>query len=283
MIDAADLFYKKATSNFGGSLLFKEGDISCRAAETPIKPITNNEQPTTNNLQPIMDNFGTLLDGFTAFLRLERGLSEHSIAAYRHDLVKLNDYLQVHFPEVAVDALTHQHCEQFLMYLHGLGISTNSQARLLSGLKTFYKFLLIEEHLEHNPLQLVDSPRWFRPIPDVLTVEEIELLVAHIDHSTPEGLRTRAIVETLYGCGLRVSELTGLQLSNLFFEVGLILGGGQRQQRATGSHQSGGYPAHWLLPNGGAGAIRSEENGGGYFVSQPPRRWLNAGKRFYNH
>lgn len=164
----------------------------------------------------------SLLKSFAAFLHLERNFSEHSIAAYTADVKRFTDYLNQQYPDVAVEAIDHTHCEAYLFYLNELGIDRNSQARTLSGLKTFYKYLIVDEVITEHPLQIIDAPKLHRKIPDVLTVEEIEQLCATIDHSTPEGVRNRAIIETMYGCGLRVSELTDLNLSGLHFEAGLI-------------------------------------------------------------
>lgn len=164
----------------------------------------------------------SLLKGFVAFLRLEHNFSEHSIVAYTTDVKRFADYLHQHCPDIAIEAIDHTHCEVYLYYLNELGINRNSQARTLSGLKTFYKYLITNEVITENPLQIIDAPELHRKIPDVLTVQEIERLCATIDHSTPEGVRNRAMIETMYGCGLRVSELTTLSLSGLHFDAGLI-------------------------------------------------------------
>ena len=152
----------------------------------------------------------SLLKGFAAFLHLERNFSEHSIAAYTADVKRFADYLNQQHTDIAIEAIEPIHCEEYLYYLNELGIDRNSQARTLSGLKTFYKYLITDEVITEHPLQTIDAPKLHRKIPDVLTVEEIEQLCATIDHSTPEGVRNRAIIETMYGCGLRVSELTDL-------------------------------------------------------------------------
>jgi integrase/recombinase XerD len=164
----------------------------------------------------------SLLKGFAAFLHLERNFSEHSIAAYTADVKRFADYLNQQHTDIAIEAIEPIHCEEYLYYLNELGIDRNSQARTLSGLKTFYKYLITDELITEHPLQTIDAPKLHRKIPDVLTVEEIEQLCATIDHSTPEGVRNRAMIETMYGCGLRVSELTALSLSGLHFEAGLI-------------------------------------------------------------
>lgn len=182
--------------------------------------------------------YGDVLEGllkdFTAFLSLERSLSDNSIAAYTADVRKFFDYLEKNTTITAIAGIDSVVAEAFLLHLNDLGIAANSQARTLSGLKTFYKFLLVEELIANNPLQLVETPKLQRKIPEVLSVAEIEAIFKAIDHSTPEGMRNRAIVEVLYGSGLRVSELINIQLSNLFLDIGFIriIGKGNKERLA---------------------------------------------------
>lgn len=167
---------------------------------------------------------------FDAYLMVERGLSENTVEAYNDDVQKLIDY----FDDVElspVDA-TENDLHGFLSGLFDLGIAPKSQARILSGIKTFYKFLKIEGYIDNNPTVLIESPRLGRKLPTVLTVEEIDAMIAAIDLDEPEGQRNRAIIETLYGCGLRVSELVGLRISQIYTEDEYIIvegkGGKQR-------------------------------------------------------
>jgi integrase/recombinase XerD len=156
---------------------------------------------------------------FKNYLRLERSFSDHSVQAYVRDVEKLAEYLEMHENPVG---LKEEDLLGFLKYVSELGLAPHSQARILSGIRAFYKYLLVENEIQEDPCELVDSPRLPRKLPDVLSYEEIEQLIGGIDHSTPEGTRNRAIVEVLYSCGLRVSELTGLQLTNCHFDIGFI-------------------------------------------------------------
>ncbi len=160
--------------------------------------------------------------GFKAFLQLERNLSPASITAYEQDLDKLDQFLDLSAYEGNIQELNLNDLQDFLAMLHELGLSARSQARIISGLKTFFRFLLTEEVLKKNPAMLLETPKLSRKLPAVLDYEEIEALIGAIDHSKKEGLRNRAILEVLYACGLRVSELTHLKVSNLHLEVGYI-------------------------------------------------------------
>jgi integrase/recombinase XerD len=170
-------------------------------------------------LQPMWESY---LRQFKGYLQLERGLSAHSVAAYLHDVEKLHEFLQLAGEEVAADKVKETQVLNFLKYLVELGLAPHSQARMLSGLKAFYRFMLLEEYIEQDPTELIEAPRLPRKLPDVLSYEEICQLLEHIDHSSPEGTRNRAIIEVLYSCGLRVSELLSLQLTQCFFELGFI-------------------------------------------------------------
>lgn len=157
---------------------------------------------------------------FKQFLRLERGLSAHSVAAYFADVTKLQQFAS--FQGIKVEQITGQEIQEFLVWIHQFGISASSQARILSGLKSFFAFLKIEYNLDNSAIELIESPRLARKIPDVLNIQEIDALVTAIDLSTAEGHRNQAIIEVLYSCGLRVSELTNLKLSNLHLDTGFI-------------------------------------------------------------
>ena len=173
-----------------------------------------------------------LLQQFETYLRLERALSPHSVAAYLQDVNKLWQFLQMDYPHVLPLAVAPQHLQALLAHLHAAGISATSQARVLSALRSFYKFLMLEEYLKEDPTALVESPKLGRKLPHTLEVHEIEALCQAIDHTKPTGMRNRAILETLYSAGLRVSELTELKLSHLYAEEGFVrvLGKGNKER-----------------------------------------------------
>ena len=160
--------------------------------------------------------------GFKAYLQLEKSLSANSIAAYLHDIEWLSAYLLDMGLATTPADVKLEHLQGFVKYLNELGVAPASQARMVSGIRSFYKYALTEQIADHNPAALLDLPKLSRKLPEVLSFHEIEQMLAAIDLSTPEGVRNRAILETLYSCGLRVSELTNLFISNLFFEVGFI-------------------------------------------------------------
>jgi integrase/recombinase XerD len=169
---------------------------------------------------------------FKNYLRLERSLSGNSVAAYIRDVEKLEEFLELSKIEVAPARVEEAHLSAFLKYIGELGLAAHSQARMLSGIKAFFKYLLLENEITEDPTELLESPRLPRKLPDVLSYEEIESMLGAIDHSTPEGTRNRAIMEVLYSSGLRVSELTGLQLTNCHFDIGFlrIIGKGDKMR-----------------------------------------------------
>ncbi len=156
--------------------------------------------------------------GYETFLRLEKSLSQNSVSAYVNDINKLISFVEVDFPGLSPETIKLFQLRKFVEWMSEKGVSPRTQARTISGIKSFYKFLLIEEVVENDPTTLLESPKIGRKLPDVLTDEEINLLIDSVDLSKPEGLRNKAILETLYSCGLRVSELVSLRLSNLHFE-----------------------------------------------------------------
>lgn len=159
---------------------------------------------------------------FGTYLKLERSLSENSLEAYLHDIQKFNDYLEVAGLSLQPTEVKKDHIKKFLAYLAKLGIAATSQARILSGIKAFYKYLMLEEIIDRDPSVEVHTPRVDRKIPDVLSLQEIEDLLAVIDLSTPEGARNRAMIEVLYSSGLRVTELIELKISNLYLDIGFL-------------------------------------------------------------
>ncbi len=173
-----------------------------------------------------------LLKQFETYLRLERSLSPHSVAAYLQDVKQLWRFLQINQPNSQPLAVETAHLQAFLSHLHLSGIRATSQARMLSSLRAFYKFLLLEEHLTQNPVALLESPKVSRKLPHTLEVYEIEALFNAIDHSKPTGMRNRAILETLYSAGLRISELIELKLGHVYADEEFIrvIGKGSKER-----------------------------------------------------
>lgn len=156
------------------------------------------------------------------YLKIERSLSNNSIEAYERDISKLTQYLEIIKSDIKPEFITHQIVENLLYYLSDLGLSAHSQARILSGLKSFFKYLLYENLIQKDPLELIESPKLGRKLPDVLDFPDIEKIFANIDLSTPQGCRNRAMMELMYSSGLRVSEVVNLKLSNILFEIGFL-------------------------------------------------------------
>ena len=160
--------------------------------------------------------------GFKSYLVLERSLSEHSIDAYIRDINKLWEYLHIKELLHNPNELSYEDLQAFIMYINKLGLGGRTQARIISGIKAFYKYLLIENLINDNATELLEGPKLKRKIPDVLSFEEVNLIINGIDLSQETGHRNKAMLETLYACGLRVSELTSLRLSNFYPEVEFI-------------------------------------------------------------
>ena len=167
-------------------------------------------------------NWTPTIKGFKSYLQLELSLSENSIAAYLRDVKKFVEYLELQEIDVAPEKVEQNHVEDFLQWLSKLGLSARSQARILSGLKAFYKYLLMEDIIEVAPTDLLEAPKIGRKLPEVLSIGEINDIINAVDLSKEEGERNKAMLETLYSCGLRVSELTNLKISNLLLNEGFI-------------------------------------------------------------
>lgn len=163
-----------------------------------------------------------ILNGFRVHLALERALSDHTVEAYLRDVGKLEEFLALTNASCLPHDVQRPQLEHFLRYLAELGLSKRSQARLLSAVKTFYQYLVAEEMIKDDPTELLQGPKLERSFPEVLAYEEIQQMLASIDLSTDHGLRNRAMLETLYACGLRVSELVGLRLTDLHFDLGFV-------------------------------------------------------------
>ena len=170
--------------------------------------------------------------GFKAWLRLEKSLAAHSVAAYLHDLELLLRYLEFSGQTGSPDTISTEQLQSFLRWIAELGMSQRSQARILSGLRSFYTYCLVEQITRTDPTALLEAPKLQRKLPDTLSYQEIELLIAAIDLSKPEGERNKAILETMYSCGLRVSEIVSLQISCLYLDAGFIrvIGKGNKER-----------------------------------------------------
>ena len=169
---------------------------------------------------------------FGNYLKLERSLSGNSIDAYLGDVEKLWQFMKMKHPTVNAMNVSSKHLQGFIEYINELGMSAHSQARILSGVKAFYKYLLFEELVEKDPTLLIEGPKLGRKLPDTLSYVEIEALFGAIDLSIPEGARNRAMLEVLYSCGLRVSELVDLKVNNIYFDVGFVrvIGKGNKER-----------------------------------------------------
>ncbi len=192
-----------------------------------------------------MSAWNSYFRSFEAYLKLTRGYSPHTLKAYRSDLEKLPAYLELRGWEVGIRGVERMHLDSFVQQLAELGLAPRSQARLVSALKTFFAYLLDERVIDTDPTELLRAPKLGRKIPEVLTYGEIRALLGAIDLSTDHGLRDRALLEMLYACGLRVSEATGLRLSDLYLDQEFI--------RVTGKGNK-----ERIVPVGG-GAIRHVE------------------------
>ena len=177
-----------------------------------------------------IDDIERVKRNYLVYLRIEKGLAENTAAAYGDDVDKLTGFLADQ--GIAVERATTDDLDHFVAALHDLGIGPRSVARIISGIKSFYKYLRLEGFTDDTPTSLLDSPRLGRHLPEVLTLDEIDAMMGCIDMSAPEGLRNRAIIETMYGCGLRVSELVGLQMSLVYAdeEFVVVRGKGDKQR-----------------------------------------------------
>lgn len=172
------------------------------------------------------------IKGFQAYLKLEKGLSDNSIEAYSRDIEKLQQYSDSLSTKINPEAFSLNDLRSFINWVNELGMIPSSQARILSGIKSFYKYLLVEDIIKNSPAELLESPKKQRKLPDTLSINDINRLIAAIDLSKPDGARNKAIIEVLYSCGLRVSELTELKLSNLYLEIEFVkvIGKGNKER-----------------------------------------------------
>ncbi len=178
-----------------------------------------------------MNNWKTYIKNYQSYLKIERGLSKNTIENYSFDLERLCSFLDENLINVSPIKISEETIQEFI-YSISKEVNASSQARIISGLKSFFLYLIFEDYRNDNPLELIETPRTGRKLPDTLAIEEIDNLINAIDLSTPEGERNRAMLETLYGCGLRVTELISLKISDLFFDEGFlkITGKGNKQR-----------------------------------------------------
>src|SRR5215213_2197226 len=162
------------------------------------------------------------INGYASYLKLERSLSANSVASYIEDAQKLSRFFSSEHASITPQKITADILRDFIAWINKQGLSGRSQARVLSGIKGFFKYLILENVIQDNPATLLESPRMGRKLPDTLSIEEIDSIISVIDLSKPEGTRNKAILETLYSCGLRVSELVNMRISQFYADAGFI-------------------------------------------------------------
>ena len=172
------------------------------------------------------------LRSFQAYLKLETGRSDHTLDGYHRDVAKLPEFLELRGWNLGPASIERMHLDDFITYLAELGLAARSQARLISALRTFFQYLLEEDAITIDPTELLRAPKLGRKIPEVMTYHEVQSLLLAIDHSTDHGVRDRAMLETLYACGLRVSELTSLRMTHIYTDAGLVrvIGKGNKER-----------------------------------------------------
>ncbi|QZT38210.1 site-specific tyrosine recombinase XerD [Halosquirtibacter xylanolyticus] len=175
-------------------------------------------------------NWDQCKKGYETYLRLEKSLSQNSVSAYMNDINKLTTFLTAEYPNITPREVKIEHLRKFVEWMNGNNVSPRTQARTISGTKSFFKFLLMENVIEADPTTLLESPKIGRKLPDILTPDEIDQIIDAIDLNKPEGVRNKAIIEALYSCGLRVSELVNLKISNLHFEEEYIVVEGKSEK-----------------------------------------------------
>lgn len=178
--------------------------------------------------------------GFKSFLKIEKSLSKNSVDAYMADVEKFVQFLEIKDPQLSLIKVKSQDIREFLAWINQLGLLASSQARIISGLKAFYKYLVLEDLIIIDPSALIETPKLRRKLPDVLTVEEINMLLDGFDLSKPENIRNKAILEILYSSGLRISELLDLKLSDVYFELEFlkIIGKGNKERLVPIGHSA---------------------------------------------
>lgn len=207
-----------------------------------------------------IDDIDRILRGFGAYLQLERGLADNTRESYLFDIAKFIEFLKRE--SQTLRSVTDESLQAFVADLHDLGIAPRSQARIISGLKSFFKYLKTENYIDEDPTINLESPQTGRHLPEVLTVEQIDMLIDEIDKSTPEGRRNNAIIEVMYGCGLRVSELVNLEINKLFFDDGYIVvtGKGSKERIVPISDVAIELVNSYMLERAQLDVVAGEEN-----------------------
>ncbi|MFM6953997.1 MAG: site-specific tyrosine recombinase XerD [Sphingobacteriaceae bacterium] len=192
--------------------------------------------------------WASIIKGFQAYLKLERSVSANTIAAYVCDVALLQEFVESELGNKSLNQVDFSDLKEFIAWIYGRGMSASSQARILSGIKTFFHYLVLEGLLNDNPTTLLESPKLSRKLPDTLSIHEINSLIDAIDLSKPEGMRNKAILEILYGCGLRVSEVVDLKISNLFLDIELvkILGKGNKERLVPIGAEAAKFLQIWM-------------------------------------
>lgn len=162
------------------------------------------------------------INGFRIYLKLEKGLAQNTLNAYLHDINLLKEFFIITNRRPSLDKLKLRDLEQFIKHLYDIGLNERSQARIISGIKAFFKYLILEKIISNDPSDLLESPKLAKKLPETLSHEEIEKMIATLDLSKPHNVRNKAIIEVMYSCGLRVSETTALTLSGLLFDMEII-------------------------------------------------------------
>ncbi|MCB9075280.1 MAG: site-specific tyrosine recombinase XerD [Chitinophagales bacterium] len=182
-----------------------------------------------------MDNnvlWSSYIRNFQAHLKIEKSLSTNSIEAYLHDVQLLKQYIAIHHLDLKIEAIDYKLLENFVAFLYDLGLNDRSQARIISGIKSFFKYLVLDNYIDKNPSALIETPKLSKKLPDTLSFNEIEQLIGALDLSKDENIRNKAMLETLYSCGLRVAELINLRVSHIYFDVEFIrvIGKGNKER-----------------------------------------------------
>ncbi len=167
-------------------------------------------------------DWNSSIKGFKSYLKLERSLSKNSVDAYIRDIEKLVHYFEYTKQQISITDVQTKDIKEFLQWVNELGMTASSQARVLSGVKAFFKYLMLEDIIKNDPVAIIETPKLGRKLPDTLSLNEINQIIEAVDASTAEGMRNKAILETLYASGLRVTELVNLKLSDVFFEIDFI-------------------------------------------------------------
>jgi integrase/recombinase XerD len=186
--------------------------------------------------------------GFRSYLKLERSLSPNSIGAYLGDLDKLIQFADSKVVKLKPETVKHRDLSEFIAWVNELGMIPSSQARIISGIKAFYRYLLLDNQISDDPSELIEGPKLTRKLPDTLSLVDIDKLITAVDVSTPEGMRNKTMIEVLYGCGLRVSELITLRISNLYLEINFIkiVGKGNKERLVPIGSEAIKYLKIWL-------------------------------------